>query len=477
MKKIFVITFCFLLLLTAKGKAESEEWIDYGKIEDVSLDYIWKVEFNSDVDESKIQKIELENFQGKVENDISAFENVIKVDALKPYLPGTEYVMKLYLSKDKKYKLEFLTTKNHDGEGLIHFIDLDYGRAVLFQMPNGENVLLDSGSEKDSQKLLTYLRALNISQLDMLILSDDDVEFSGGAFELMRFIPAKKIFIGNFEDRLNHIANLRNWARNKGVEIIQYSRGKVIEFGDAVLKVLSGTQKRSDNSSVFYYSHKQVQGLILGKIDDLGIDSLNQKHSFKSIELIDVMDYQLSDKKLKFIDEIGSKYAVISSNHTNELGGMDVDSIDEISRKYIAMYRPDIMGPVVLRSKGNRVTWMNEPWIPSVSRGSEWNSKLVIETINRKKDLVYIKNYGNESIDLNGWYLKSSIGGEKYVFEKGTIIKPNQRIQIQSHISRTFSKEGVLNWSNRDIWNDDKLDIGELYDARGNLISKYPYKW
>ncbi|MCT4662438.1 MAG: lamin tail domain-containing protein [Tissierellales bacterium] len=475
MKKIVSMFCCLLLLISVSAKAD--EWIDYGNVENVDLNYVWKVEFNNNVGDSQIEHIELNNFQRSVDFDISYFENVAKIDALKPYLPGVEYIMKLHLNDNKKYRLKFTATKSHDGEGLIHFLDLKNGRAVLFQMPDGQNVLLDTGSKADSKDVLKYMKNLGIKQLDVLMLSDEDPKFSGGAVNIMESVPAKRILIGNFKKGTGHISDLKGWAISRNLEVERYSRGDVFSFEDAKLKILKGTDGSGNNSSVLLYSQGNMQSLIFGLMNEAGIKELLERHEFRSIETVSIVEDYISENEMSFIKSIGAKYLVLQSSYYDIVGGIDVQSLDRLFEEYIVMYRPDIMGSVVTRTKGNRFSWMPQPWLPHLSRGKTWNSKIVIEKIDRKEDLVYIKNYGDESVELTDWYLKSENGGEKYVFGKGKLIRPNERIVIRSHVSKNFSDSNVLNWTNLEIWDDDGPDMGKLYDSHGNLISQYPYKW
>ncbi|MDZ5001532.1 MBL fold metallo-hydrolase, partial [Clostridium perfringens] len=50
----------------------------------------------------------------------------------------------------------------------VHYIDVGQGDSILVQV-NSKNLLIDSGSSTSKDKLLKYLKSLNIDKFDYIV--------------------------------------------------------------------------------------------------------------------------------------------------------------------------------------------------------------------------------------------------------------------------------------------------------------------
>jgi len=100
-------------------------------------------------------------------------------------------------------------------------------------------------------------------------------------------------------------------------------------------------------------------------------------------------------------------------------------------------------------------------------------------------EIVWIKNLGDEPVDLSGWRLTTPPQFE-FIFPEGCQLAPGARLKIHSgpgaKIHKPFLKDapvcrpnGDLLWTPHHIWCDQNGDTAFLYDAKGNLIDRYDY--
>lgn len=88
--------------------------------------------------------------------------------------------------------------------------------------------------------------------------------------------------------------------------------------------------------------------------------------------------------------------------------------------------------------------------------------------MDKKAELITIKNNSNQDIDMSGWKIVSVTGDQQYTFPSGYILKANSSVTVASGDSA-----GDLKWGKANVWNNSKPDPAELYDNQGNLISRF----
>lgn len=76
----------------------------------------------------------------------------------------------------------------------VHYIDVGQGDATFIFLPDGTNMLIDTGTEEASDKLVKYIKDLGVTQIDYFILTHSDSDHSGGADEVFSAFEIKTIY-------------------------------------------------------------------------------------------------------------------------------------------------------------------------------------------------------------------------------------------------------------------------------------------
>ncbi|MEC4678533.1 MAG: MBL fold metallo-hydrolase [Nitrospirota bacterium] len=71
----------------------------------------------------------------------------------------------------------------------IHFIHVGYGDATLMQLPDGGNILVDTGKPEAAPQLLAALDRLNIQTIDTLIITHFHSDHLGGLSSVLKHFP------------------------------------------------------------------------------------------------------------------------------------------------------------------------------------------------------------------------------------------------------------------------------------------------
>jgi lamin tail-like protein len=85
--------------------------------------------------------------------------------------------------------------------------------------------------------------------------------------------------------------------------------------------------------------------------------------------------------------------------------------------------------------------------------------------------LEHVEITTTTAMDLSGWMLSSSVGGQSFRF--GTVrIVAGQRLRIVSGMTPAAS--GDIQWTRANVWNNEG-DIAMLFDGQGALVTEFAY--
>ncbi len=90
-----------------------------------------------------------------------------------------------------------VNTSSESNELKIHYIDIGQGDSILVQTKD-KNMLIDAGTRKNSDNLISYLKKQNIKKLDYVIATHPHEDHIGGMpkvidkFEISNFYAPKK---------------------------------------------------------------------------------------------------------------------------------------------------------------------------------------------------------------------------------------------------------------------------------------------
>ena len=83
-----------------------------------------------------------------------------------------------------------------DGSMQVHFIDCGQADACFIDLPDGKNILIDTGDNSRSswKSVVDYLDGLGVSTIDYMILTHSDADHIGGATHILEEYEVKTIY-------------------------------------------------------------------------------------------------------------------------------------------------------------------------------------------------------------------------------------------------------------------------------------------
>ena len=133
-------------------------------------------------------------------------------------------------SKDnviKYYETSYTASAEID-DVKIHVVDVGQGDAIIIELPDGSNVLIDAGKSSKHQQLLAYTESLNIDVFDVVLLTHSDEDHVGGMDEIFRDYVVKNVY------RPYIFSNNKDYQFEAG-----FNQGEVQHETDAYAKFLN----------------------------------------------------------------------------------------------------------------------------------------------------------------------------------------------------------------------------------------------
>ena len=246
---------------------------------------------------------------------------------------------------------------NVDGSLSVHFIDVGQGDCIYINQ--GEyNMLIDAGNNEDGEKLVSYLKSLNVNGFDYVIGTHPHEDHIGGMDDIINnfeidnyYMPDKLSTTKTFEDVLDAL-DAKGLSYNVPKIDDEFKLGdatfKVIYSGDdtndindssIVLKMTCG-----DNSFLFMAdATSNVEEIILNK--DIKSDVLKVAHHGSSYS-----------STTEFLDKVDPKYAIISVGTNNSYNHPASITLQKLSNRDIKVYRTDLDGTIIFTSDGTNLS-------------------------------------------------------------------------------------------------------------------------
>jgi len=243
---------------------------------------------------------------------------------------------------------------------IVHYIDVGQADSILVQI-NNKNLLIDGGNRDDGDKIIKYLKKQGVSKLDYVIATHPHEDHIGGMASIV-----KKFDIGKFyaPKKLSNTATFENMVlalREKKLKINEAKAGDTLNLGKNVdCKILAPNSAEYDNlnnysavvkltygNTKFLFTgdaHKQSEREMISKGYDLSSDVLKVGHHGSS-----------SSSSKEFLDKVKPKIAIISCGKNNDYGHPHKETLEELNKRKIKIYRTDKDGTIVFESDGKNI--------------------------------------------------------------------------------------------------------------------------
>lgn len=224
----------------------------------------------------------------------------------------------------------------------VTYIDVGQGDSILIHTDR-TNILIDTGPKGNGQNILSLARALNVKELDYVIITHNHSDHIGSLDEVKRLIPVKNTLVSS---DVSKTTNLK------------------FTINDDITLVFLGPVYESDNennmSLVIKLTYKNKSFLFMGDAESEEEANLIRTYDPETLKA-DVLKvgHHGSDSasSLDFLQVVQPQYAVISVGADNDYGHPHQATLNALEQTNTQVYRTDRDGTIICTTDGEKIVF------------------------------------------------------------------------------------------------------------------------
>ena len=251
------------------------------------------------------------------------------------------------------------------GDLKIHFIDVGHGDAIIVDLPDGKNVLIDSGPECDN--LDNYINHIFKDDIvfDYFILTHIDGDHIGNALDVLKKYKVNTLYrpsILSSGETGEGLAVSKNEKYNKLIDFATanninmcYNRSGEVILGDNYrFDFLSPEkiyyEKDNDYSPIIKLTYNDKKILFTGDAEDLAETEVSQKEI--SADILKLAHHGSgTSSSYEFLTKVNPKYVVVSceAGVYNDVPSQTVlNRLEMLGVKHENIFRTDVLNSIVI---------------------------------------------------------------------------------------------------------------------------------
>ena len=342
----------------------------------------------------------------------------------------------------------------------VLFVNVGKADSIIVDI-DGSFYMIDTGTSESVPYTFAALEALGVDKLSGVFITHPDRDHVGGYSYIRDKYEVECVYSSSICGDMYVIEG----AAVKDT-LVKLDPGEVVSAGDGVyFEVLGPIKYNADddnnNSLVLRLRVNGVTVLFAGDMKKEEEKSLlNAGIDFKC-DVLKVGHHGRKDATSeKFIESAQPEYAVISTSTEEEERSANENVIEALEKNNCEVYITEDydLGIMMKIEEDGRIIFDNFKTAASAE-------KIKIDSVSKSTQILMLKNKAGYDVDLSGWYVTSSRGGEVFCFPKGTVIKVGETLTLACKGS-----DGDIIWNETNVWHDSKDDTASLIDNYGNLV-------
>lgn len=268
----------------------------------------------------------------------------------------------------------------------IHYLDVGQGDSTLIK--SGESsMLIDSGIKENSERIVEYIRSLNIGKLDYVIATHPHEDHIGGLEYIIDTIPVENIIMPNAVHNTRTFEGLLDSIERNGLEITQAVSGDRYKLGLSEFLIIGPNSKEYGNLNNYSVSmkldYKNTSFMFTGDAEKLAELEMVEKYSnYLSSDVLKVGHHGSNTSTSdEFLEAVNPNLAVISVGKDNKYNHPNTEVIESLNKKNIKIYDTANQGDIILYTDGEHIEIENGENIKAKDKDFLGNVIIFLESI------------------------------------------------------------------------------------------------
>ncbi|MFA6145728.1 MAG: ComEC/Rec2 family competence protein [Patescibacteria group bacterium] len=264
-----------------------------------------------------------------------------------------------------------ILTQNNYNSLRVVFFDVGQGDSALIQTPEGKNILIDGGPDKNVIYKLDKYIPITRRKIDLMILTHPDPDHLIGLVEVLKRWPVDQIVTNNTEETDSLYFEWKKLIQEKNITPVVISEQRKIWLNDQIyldflwpIQELAGQFLKDDNnpnSLVFKLVNNQNKILFTG-------DATSEIEKILSDNNYDLRSQVLKvghhgskySSDADFLEKISPIYGIISVGQNNKFGHPSLRVLTNLEKINSGILRTDQNGDIIFIDKGGKLFFKSE---------------------------------------------------------------------------------------------------------------------
>lgn len=238
----------------------------------------------------------------------------------------------------------------------VHFIDVGQGDSILIETPLRKNILIDGGPPSAGKKVVSYLKNLNIDQIDLLIATHPDKDHIGGLPHVMKSIDIKAILDSGKFHTTKTYARYMEQIRKQDIPITIAKKNEQIGIDPTIeISVLNTYEHKKNNnqsSIVLNIAFDDMDILLLGDVEKKQEEDIIKSHQLDA-DIVKIAHHgSKTSSSIQFLKDINPKVALLTYGKSNDFGHPVNRVIENLNKIEAQIYSTAVFGHVVISTDG-----------------------------------------------------------------------------------------------------------------------------
>jgi competence protein ComEC len=242
----------------------------------------------------------------------------------------------------------------------LYAFDVGQADSFLFRFPGGKTALVDAGARETGGELVSKLRRLGVSKIDILVATHPHEDHIGGMRDVINAFEIGKVWDSGFNYGSSVQKATLEALKEKKIRFGRPRHGFTEKIGDASIEVIapkrpiSGTTSDANNNSlVLRVSYGDVSFLMMGDIEEAGRAAAAPFPRSTALKVSHHGSRNGTDEKL--MNEVKPQIAILSYGRRNQYGHPHKE-VTKLLDDYGVKSYATANGDIILKTDGKTLT-------------------------------------------------------------------------------------------------------------------------